>query len=376
MRKTKIGLSQVIESIYATPLENRGWDPLANLLAKATNSFSSTLVLLETKVGAATALGVTENYTSSVIRAYEEYYHQTDVWAQRAPFVLGQVLVSDDIISRHELEASEFYNDWIRPIGITNVMGSFLPVANDLRGIFAVHRGKGEKEFSSRDRLLSSLLNPHLTQAIRLSSRIHSLSLGLEASLQGLTTTDLGMVVVDASAKIIFYNNIGNRLLASKIGLLVKSGRLYAEDVKQNELLQKAVTNAANAAVGRSLHPGGHMTLWQRNGMPTSILITPLRPENCATDSRHPKAVIFITDPHKRRRVVLSAVSQYYGFTPSEARLTAAIAEGEKLQDYADRLELSLHTVKTQLKSIFLKAGVTRQSDLIRDILTNPLLCG
>lgn len=63
-----------------------------------------------------------------------------------------------------------------------------------------------------------------------------------------------------------------------------------------------------------------------------------------------------------------------YGLTPAEARLVEALLAGATIQEYADRAGVSLHTAKTQLKHVFAKTGATRQADLIRDLLGNPVL--
>ena len=63
-----------------------------------------------------------------------------------------------------------------------------------------------------------------------------------------------------------------------------------------------------------------------------------------------------------------------FGLTPAEARLTAALVDGERLEEYADRLEISVNTVRTQSKQVFAKTGCGGQVELIRAILCNPAL--
>ncbi len=234
---------------------------------------------------------------------------------------------------------------------------------------------KGKRSLAKKIKRSCNFVIPHLTQAIRLSNRLNALSFQQNAALEGLVNANIGIIVVDAAAKILFCNGIGEQALASKMGLSVRSGRLYTEEVTRNPVLLKLIKDAALAGVGRCIHAGGHMTLPNRHGAPSTILISPLRPEHAESERHHPKAVIFITNPNQKRAINPSLLNQHYGLTPAEARLTAALVEGERLQDYAERVEISLHTAKTQLKTIFSKTGTSRQSDLIRAILNNPLLC-
>ncbi|MBI1211969.1 MAG: alpha/beta fold hydrolase [Alphaproteobacteria bacterium] len=60
------------------------------------------------------------------------------------------------------------------------------------------------------------------------------------------------------------------------------------------------------------------------------------------------------------------AAHRRLGLTAAEARLTAKLVQGLSLSDAAAELSISTHTARTQLKSIFAKTGVRRQSELLR----------
>ncbi|KRR19765.1 hypothetical protein CQ14_38815 [Bradyrhizobium lablabi] len=51
--------------------------------------------------------------------------------------------------------------------------------------------------------------------------------------------------------------------------------------------------------------------------------------------------------------------------TPAEARLAIALQAGDDIGEAATRLNISPETVRKQLKAVFAKTGVRRQSDLI-----------
>jgi pimeloyl-ACP methyl ester carboxylesterase/DNA-binding CsgD family transcriptional regulator len=55
-----------------------------------------------------------------------------------------------------------------------------------------------------------------------------------------------------------------------------------------------------------------------------------------------------------------------FSLTPAEVRLVRKLGEGLSLGEAADDLGVSLATVRNQLKSVFDKVGVHRQSDLVR----------
>lgn len=55
-----------------------------------------------------------------------------------------------------------------------------------------------------------------------------------------------------------------------------------------------------------------------------------------------------------------------FSLTPAEIRLAQSLGDGRSLSEAAERLGVSLATVRNQLRSIFDKVGVHRQSDLVR----------
>jgi DNA-binding CsgD family transcriptional regulator len=61
-----------------------------------------------------------------------------------------------------------------------------------------------------------------------------------------------------------------------------------------------------------------------------------------------------------------------YQLTPAEVQIALAIADGETLKTYAQRRDISVNTASTQLKRVFSKTGLKRQSDLVRWLL----VCG
>lgn len=60
------------------------------------------------------------------------------------------------------------------------------------------------------------------------------------------------------------------------------------------------------------------------------------------------------------------ALAELYGLTLAESRVLEHIGQGETPQEAAERLGISLTTVKTHLQRIFAKTETTRQADLVR----------
>ena len=84
-----------------------------------------------------------------------------------------------------------------------------------------------------------------------------------------------------------------------------------------------------------------------------------------------PMALIHLVDPAQPRVKMIDALVQLFGLTPAEARIAALIANGQSIQDIVSSTGNSSNTVRSQLRAIFSKLGVRRQSQLIRAVLVS-----
>jgi DNA-binding CsgD family transcriptional regulator len=75
--------------------------------------------------------------------------------------------------------------------------------------------------------------------------------------------------------------------------------------------------------------------------------------------------LVFIRDPESGFALACSDVCTVLGLTPAEARVLIAIADGASLAETSASLGISKNTVRSHLQHIFIKTGVTRQSELV-----------
>jgi DNA-binding CsgD family transcriptional regulator len=65
-------------------------------------------------------------------------------------------------------------------------------------------------------------------------------------------------------------------------------------------------------------------------------------------------------------------LSKRFGLTDAEAGVAVHIIEGGSVDGYAERAKCSAATVRTHLKSVFRKTGISRQSELATLFLPSP----
>ena len=84
------------------------------------------------------------------------------------------------------------------------------------------------------------------------------------------------------------------------------------------------------------------------------------------------KVAVFLSDPNLQQPISIDNLVSVYNLTPSEAQVAISLANGHSIEEIANLSHHSMHTIRSQLKSVFRKTGVSRQSELIKLLLTGP----
>jgi DNA-binding CsgD family transcriptional regulator len=83
---------------------------------------------------------------------------------------------------------------------------------------------------------------------------------------------------------------------------------------------------------------------------------------------------VLLSDPSRMLTSLTQSLHSYYRLTPAEAKLVQALIQGLSPQEYAQHMDLSIHTVRSQFKTAAAKVGVSRQADLVRVVLMGPAM--
>jgi DNA-binding CsgD family transcriptional regulator len=181
-------------------------------------------------------------------------------------------------------------------------------------------------------------------------------------ALQALDQLAAGVIVTDGDAAVIEMNRAGEAIVQLEDGLLIRNDRLCArrafETTKVAKLIAGATAEANPDAAAR------RMLVGRGDALPAYVLtVAPLR-TGFSMDERR-LALVVIVDP-VRHAPSESDLAEFFGLSPAEARLAAALITGKHLSDVAADRGVQITTVRTQLASILKKVGVKRQSDLLR----------
>jgi DNA-binding CsgD family transcriptional regulator len=86
----------------------------------------------------------------------------------------------------------------------------------------------------------------------------------------------------------------------------------------------------------------------------------------------HARTLVLIGDPDGAASVPPDILAALYAMTPAEAQIGNALLAGQPIREIARRRQVSVGTVRVQIKSIFRKTKTHRQSELVKLLLSLP----
>jgi DNA-binding CsgD family transcriptional regulator len=170
---------------------------------------------------------------------------------------------------------------------------------------------------------------------------------------------------------VIAYNRGARAHLGSTIQVI--NGQLAARDRAAKEQLQQLIAGVTDGGRGKSGTDPSAVVLPRPSGPPTLAFVAPASNE---ARERIPElgAIILLFDPTRQREPAAALLKQAFGFTPAETRLALGLAKHHDLRTVAQLHNVTVGTLRVQLKSIFAKTNTKRQAQLLT-LLSQLSLC-
>lgn len=288
---------------------------------------------------------VATGYDPAWLGSYVEHYAAMNAWAPTfLTFAEGEVVDSRKMCPDRDLQRTEFYNEWVKPQDDISLGGGAM-IAKGAEGSLLVGgnvpRRMGD-DAVARWLALVALLVPHLQAAWRTARTLTALS---------LAGKELPTVVTAPDGRVVFFAGGAERLVEQGTPLGVdRNGKLLFVDPTDRRWWRECLR--------------GRPVLGERRIGGFLARATSVGPELLA---RHwplalfglPETGICLTlSPSRTRPDASTGWAQPFGLTDAECDVAEAIARGATPQEIADVRQVSIHTVRNQIRSARDKAGV------------------
>ncbi|MFA5957291.1 helix-turn-helix transcriptional regulator [Hyphomicrobium sp.] len=348
-------LPALLDLLYGAALDKDRWPAFLEGLMKPFDGANGILHFFDIETQT-TPAAHTFGLESKYLIGYQEHFSSLNPYPIQsfAKLPLLQVLPATSILSRDEALGTEFYNDWMKPQGISPEHLGCMVYNEDREMVVLAISPSTAKLERNVDRYTEQfqLLAPHLKRAIALSkvSRTDVVRGGLPAQFS------CGAMVISQSRAIKAANPPAERLLQE--GLLLSIDPLGKLRVKDRDMNAEFVTAAETVFVRREPVGGPVYCRMPLTGDRASIIVLKLPPSDVDR-----ALVLLIT---KENGAADLNIAQ---FTGAEARLARALLNGQTLAEFSEEVGISINTARKQLAALFSKTGTNRQAALVAWLL-------
>lgn len=195
------------------------------------------------------------------------------------------------------------------------------------------------------------------------------------AVVAALDHLGIGICISDARGYIVVANTEADRVFSLHDNLArTKDDRIVCSRESDTAAIYNAIQAAAYTTVGLKACDEGIFAIERRPpARPFLVEVGPLWDELRAIHAAFAGAIVSIIDPDNPRPFSTENVAKLYGLTAAEEKICRLLVDGLTNEHIANARDVSIDTVKTQVKSIYRKLGVTGRADLVKEVLTvNP----
>ncbi|KAF0124173.1 MAG: regulatory protein LuxR [Xanthobacteraceae bacterium] len=300
-----------------------------------------------------------------------EKYNQGN-WAPRntqGPRTLAHgepAFISDyDIFTPEEVETDAFYRDFLRPTGLAWGCGTAVQGPTQNRIIISLHRRFEFGPLSTEDTRRMTALRPAIARGVFLASRLRLRE--ARNAVDALEMVGLPAAALTATGKI----SAANQSFSSFVPRVALDHRDRIRLVHPGADHRLAEAIARRVSTGQS-HGRTIAIPGDEGEPPHTVHLIPVAGQ--AHDIFSALSWLLLVVPVVNRPgVSLEVLRGLFDLSPAEARVSKGILNGDTPGEIASKLGLSPETVRTQLKAVFSKMGVSRQADVVRLLTGLPV---
>ncbi len=288
---------------------------------------------------------------ASILWTFEDWFGQ-----EGASAAIGDVFVQNDLRTGTDGPASAQFQAWLARHRISNQ--TVLIIGKDDTSLrhLTLFRSGPSVPFGDRETAVLEDYLPYLHYADSLRNRYSKLENERDATLNVLDQIIAGVLLLDADGNTLYSNRRAQELISPD------------DRVASSELRRWSTTASKE---------GKSFAIRRDNGKPP-VPAMAHRLTNADKDlpKGSPALMLVVNDPMRGMPSSGDWMRSFFQLTPAETRLANLLAQGESLEQSADLLNISVGTARVHLKRIYSKTGVRRQAELVRMILSGPVLAG
>lgn len=379
LRATAASTDVLIANLYEAIFDPALLDDFLQELAVRTESRAVHLALFDDRSDAILfdasggVVGSTPEELSEIRRSYDTVYAKLDYRRIHLLSVpIGQWFQCHDVFSGHRLKRERFFREFIERWDYRYFAGLRIGQGGGLTTYLGLNRRAEQGPAETEDMRFLRQLTIHLMRAAKLFYKTRNFRTHFAPGLESLQYLPSGIFMLDQWQRVLFANAAAENLFRDEAGFSLLDGVLEVSAAPLRNRFTDTVQRVLRSGVPSAMllaPPDGP----RGGGLPCYILRLPQ--SNSAYHLRgDPAVLVLVPQAAPNPPEAIALLRALYSLSRREAELASAIASGATPQEYATAAGLEISTVRSQLKSVFVKTGTHRQTELVRLLSVLPRL--
>lgn len=350
---------ELIDLIYAALLGERPWQKFLSCLASGIPNGSA--LFFAQGFGARPEFSALHyGLPEASLDAYGSHFATINPWIRGTEATApGKAIAGHRICAQDLVRRSEYYNDFLRPLGIETSSGLVIERRPDVQFNLTILSGQDSPEATECQAAQFERLAPHLRRAARFYQGDGSLKMASELGASLLEAVDLGVLIIGTGPRLQLASATAQQIAAETNVFRVNPiGHLRLCDDKAQAWLGLMLRRAYDAPKVQRLSSGQ-----------LSLTLLRIEREGLSQLLQGPSVVVIIEHDQARRMVPRpEELRRRYGLTKAELRVLQGVLLGKSLGEIAQEVGRSLETLRSQQKALFRKLDVRSQLQLVTRI--------
>lgn len=270
----------------------------------------------------------------------------------------GTVMSDEVEVPAHVRAASPIYNDFYRPRGISWNAGWKMRIAGEAWGLSLL---RAERDGPPNKVELAKLtaIAPRISNAVELAHAMRQRY--AQGLMEGLASASGAALLLDHNGRVMMANAEAETLFDTDFNVL--NGYLRARDPAGQRHLERLAEMTRSALIDEAL---SNFAIQRYDGR-KPIIAKPVRIRGAGLDALPgARIVVLLSDLDAPSKVHQRSLQMLFGLTAAEAEVALLLTQGWSVTDISASRNVKRDTVRGQLKAVFAKLDVARQSDVIR----------
>jgi DNA-binding CsgD family transcriptional regulator/PAS domain-containing protein len=269
----------------------------------------------------------------------------------------------------HAWKGSAIYNDFLLPADSPWFLAFWLHKSPESAVTLSIQGSRGRGPFNERDGACIKPLLSHVRRSLEIKDRLEVAQVHQNTLAATVEHMSSGVVLLDERGRIVEANSLAQKFLRTGTCLRRKSdGSLWLREPAGSLFSQWVCSGRPPDNYTDSL-----LHIPRPAAAPLSILVANVpRGEFAWIHGTAPSWIVLIFDPDQRAFASVEMLACDLGLSERESEVVALLVVGYDMAFISKRLNISVHTSRSHLKSVFAKTGARSQNQLLARVLLGP----